>query len=479
MSGVTGRKGIVLSLALLFLVPAAALLPPFQNERDAPRNSVQGDAPLAAADPNPTILGSSSPPISIAGDADARPVVIAIIDTGINPYHMEYRATSPSDPNLLAAWGLAEPIPLNISLPETGPVPLSQDADVWASIEQGELYWFPGTRIHGAVSFLPPPGSGPFTTSEQTPIYDDHGHGTGITSECCGATLGTARDPVLIVLEIGSSGIHIDEALDWAEQRPWVDMVSISLGPLLGAGTPPLIGAPAPEILRYTGPAVHTKAIRDSGRPVFVGSGNGQFQGGEVNFFSDYSGPPWVIRVGLGETDGQAGVGPTMPAEILGDGSDRRMPTRDSVDRYETRAGGTSQATPGVAGRAMNLVAAARSLLGNPEADCRCLAMGPTGIVANGPLADGALTVDELLRALLVTAAPLSPWMSGHHDGLYDYSVHPLEFTTYGFVNATSEAEAWKVLEGTSPEPDRSRDDGLYDVYMTIRHAYWDPQVPD
>ena len=307
-------------------------------------------------------------------------------------------------------------------------------------------------------------------------IYDENGHGTAVVSKCCGNTLGSA-DAVMIVLEgVTSSGTAFRQALDWIRDRPWIDLVSISYGDFWGVGPPPMLGELAPDMFRG-GPEAGTRSIRESGRPVFVGAGNGQSQGGQFNVFSSFSGPPWMFRVGFGGASGDAAVGPTVPSEVLGMGATQSIPSARTVAQYEERDGGTSLATTRVAGHAADLVGRARDVLGNPSEGCGCLAQGPAGLVSSGPLADGVLTADELLRAMMVTAIPLRPWTDARHGDTY-VSFHPLEFTTYGLVNETSTARAWLVLSGQEPEPDRSRDDTFYDAYMRVRHAYWDRQVP-
>ncbi|MDX1611869.1 MAG: hypothetical protein R3185_05830, partial [Candidatus Thermoplasmatota archaeon] len=105
--------------------------------------------------------------------------VVAHIDTGINPYHAAFR-----DPSTLGyvhpsryIEGFPEDVPaLNLTLDApTYEEALDADAEVWESVERGQLYWIPGTRIIGAISMAP---GGTRAGVEETPILDDHGHGT-------------------------------------------------------------------------------------------------------------------------------------------------------------------------------------------------------------------------------------------------------------------------------------------------------------
>jgi len=90
---------------------------------------------------------------------------LAVVDTGINPYHEFFRAPGLEDP---AAWvdgGPEDAEPLDLSLDaDSYEEAVDADRDVWDDVQRTEdagpdgiederLYTFPGTRIAAAVSF--------------------------------------------------------------------------------------------------------------------------------------------------------------------------------------------------------------------------------------------------------------------------------------------------------------------------------------
>src|SRR5688572_20198135 len=84
--------------------------------------------------------------------------VVAVVDTGINPYHYQFRDDSPRFQQHPSTYipGFpvnAEALHLTFDAEDYEAAVLADCAE-WAKVERGRLYWVPGTRIVGAVSFL-------------------------------------------------------------------------------------------------------------------------------------------------------------------------------------------------------------------------------------------------------------------------------------------------------------------------------------
>jgi hypothetical protein len=164
--------------------------------------------------------------------------VVAINDSGINPYHFEFSAATYPDPDVLALTNNfrrhpSEYIPGYPAGAKALPITLGQgyfppgDSAIWttATIAAGDLYWIPGTKIVGAIDAG---GSTGATSGDDLyPILDDNGHGTGSASVSTGNRYGYCPTCLLVVVEA------LDEAP--AASFPWVDISSNSFGPIGGA----------------------------------------------------------------------------------------------------------------------------------------------------------------------------------------------------------------------------------------------------
>src|SRR5688500_9444182 len=82
--------------------------------------------------------------------------VVAVIDTGINPYSAAFEDSSSfarRHPSTYIRGYPKDAQPLRLSLDLPYKEAIEKDADVWATVEKGKLYWIPGTKIVGAISF--------------------------------------------------------------------------------------------------------------------------------------------------------------------------------------------------------------------------------------------------------------------------------------------------------------------------------------
>lgn len=401
--------------------------------------------------------------VGSADAGDAPPPVIAYLDTGINPYHEAFRAPNWTDHPSTYIPGYPEDAQaLNLTLDaDSFEEAWEADQDAWAAVEKRQLYYVPGTRIVGMISFKTT------NTTGAPELYDTAGHGTMVADAGSGEPRGTAPDSAIVMIQ-GGDGEH-----EWVRDERWIDVLSRSLGRFAGVSAGPVDGWWRPS-----------HEIAEGGRSVVQAGGNGPVNGGVVNILGADAGPPWVFTVGqaLGQgsrySQHRACEMCSRPWEAMAVGPGRYAVT-DSFDETE-QAAGTSFAAPKVAGYLARLVADARERLGDtgnvhthPGVYAR--ADGDTPLPDRGPLADGVLNRTEAEDAVRRTAASLEVrfgQLSGPHPGEASYW-----YQGYGLVNDTTHDHARRVLLGDEPMPDRPRDDRWHERFDRIAAAYWEPWV--
>lgn len=160
-------------------------------------------------------------------DPDQPTVVVAVGDTGVNPYHVAYHRPHLTEHPCTWVEGFEDctipALDLSIGVYDTYEEAYEADRHVWQDIEIGQWYWIPGTNIIGAACDGTTNAAGqPPPVSPQAPcIHDEDGHGTGTTS----SVLSEAPNALLLVHE-GNSGAS---ALEHAPVVP--DIRSHSWGP--------------------------------------------------------------------------------------------------------------------------------------------------------------------------------------------------------------------------------------------------------
>lgn len=326
--------------------------------------------------------------------------IVAIIDTGIHPAAGAFQL-----PELTA-----HPSTYVSGYPASAEA-LSQDL---AGAQPGRLYYVPGTRVIGAISLgefenpLQCPAS-----PQKRPIHDDCGHGNSV------AMRAAAQSPHVLIVAVEVP--QPDVGLAWAIDQPWIDVISLSWG------TP--ANAPVPGIEALT------KKATDLGKIVTVAAGNGLTGTGLVpdrslTYTSPMSGPAWVVSVGA------------VSDYSKRDYSWHAIPV--DVAAGSPLGGGTSFATPVVAGQIGRVLAEVRGAVGDtgegprdgalvvapPAGDADlphpCATHGGGGadrfkrschnprspffhtgssLPSTGPLADGRLDRLELEEAVMKTAA--------------------------------------------------------------------------
>lgn len=171
--------------------------------------------------------------LTAAGAAVAAPsrpaprptVVVAVADSGVNPYHEAfYRPKNTAHPCTYVVGFTDCSIPalrLSVGKHKDYAKAVAADRDVWDAVVPHQWYWIPGTNIIGAVCeslFSDPRDVG---AEPGRCILDDNGHGTGTAS----SVLSEAPDALLLIHEGSSS------AADLATAPVVPDVQSHSWGP--------------------------------------------------------------------------------------------------------------------------------------------------------------------------------------------------------------------------------------------------------
>lgn len=360
--------------------------------------------------------------------ASAARVVVADIDTGINPYHIYFnrcttlgttRKCSPIYPEGSAPSSVTpavlEELGINaahqVQLTRTGDfaADFAADAAIWNAIAadgEGTLWWFKGTNII-ATSFDMAGGA-------ILPNSEDDTHGTGTA----GAVLAANPEAVLLFIESDSSdlGLVMDglspEAESFAFGHPAVDIITTSYGP---PGSPPHIGHMTDSY----------KGVYENGKLHFGACDNSPaLAEGDAT-----CGPWWSIGIAgfeEGTSGGRQAVSGTHP-DFLADFTQSLPYCRACEDGYNDLAAGTSFATPRAAGVASRVLLESRRLWGH--AGGIVAGSGGRPVMSKGVEPNGtpvAFSNWQLRRALEVAA-----WIPGLDqfdpvEAIFDFFAYPI-----------------------------------------------------
>ena len=421
--------------------------------------------------------------------AETTPItVVAINDSGINPYHLEFSAQTYPDPDVLAltenftrhpseyiSGYPADSQAINMTIGQ-GYFP-AQDANIWSQksatnptgLEYGKLYWIPGTKIIGATQ--PGPLSCSNCAAGSHLILDDDGHGSGSASVSTGNRYGYCGSCLLFV----EKGLNAAPAAAYS----WIDIQSNSWGPLANV--------PLDLALQLAGsdPGAITRQAVERGQTVLFASGNGAanaFDAPISTYGTSNTGPDWNIVVGAIRRDNErAIVGDGTPVHISAWG-DGNLPSACRTGTVSQCAfGGTSAATPYTAGIFGTVLTTIRRQIGDGAVGQR-----PNQVIAEGfPMAgspylsDGQLTRAELREAVLKTAFPLN------QDNAVSIPIFPFPLTApyqgdinvlfegYGAATPNGARRAIDVLLGKMPLPVREAEDRFFEIDRQIRDSLW------
>lgn len=388
-----------------------------------------------------TPMASSRPPRK----SDADPVVIAVIESGgLNVFHSDFRV----DPGEKLKLPAGMPTTKTVRLPASGSFEervATAGKGPLGSLKPGQLYRVAGTKIIGIYVGSSAPGG--------VNLLADRDHATGTTSSAVGEAHGTYPEALLVFIPDTSA-----EAWEWLAEQDWIDVVSTSYFTLIGISS-------SSSGNQLCGARNAIRDIVESGRLVFSAAGNAEMVGPAFQ----PSGVPESYQVGGVDDEGRsyrpdaqaAAITPTRPYET---GDRFEFPAADP-DALSGSApfGGTSGATPSTAGRAAELIAYARGLLGGGRRD-GSLATAPRGAKTprKGPLGDGRLEASELTSLLHHVAVPKEP-------------PSPVRYLVEGYGALTEEAVALgkQVLAGKAPEPERSEEDEVHSAVEQIRSLWF------
>ena len=450
----------------------------------------------------------ASPPIikePVPRRASPAKAVVALIDTGINPYSSAFAdgsklgRTHPSK-YIRGYPEKAKALRLSLDLPYKKAI--KKDAKLWSRVEGNKLYWIPGTRIAGAISLgaggtncpivAAPPANSLSSGCEEHILFDDHGHGTMTASRAAGAPKSLA--PKARIVEIEGLGA---QSTRWAAEQGWIDVQSNSWVSLV----PPPLPSAVTQAFDYAAKRMLTLAASGNGTAYLAGVA-------PTPTYLLSTAPAGVVLVG-GHDNGKVTAWAGAPPHVVADAyAGQTAPAHSGGGmRPDPIACCTSAASPYAAGGAAAIVLEARRLLNDPSTGSRggLVACGRPGKkISKGPLADGAFTLQELKRVLFRTAEPHPS--EGRHDGLVHWAGDPrppdyveygvganpfcagcttmpvdwqmlpnevdtYQFTGYGGINEHSVALAQRVLRGKKQLPGRALADAQYELDQDIRRA--------
>ena len=396
-----------------------------------------------AAEVEPTLTASPQ-------SGAQRPVVVALLDTGVNVYHDVFQADG--DPGAAVT---AERTPVTLARGGDYMDRIAADEAFWGSVETGRLYSFHGTRLLG-VTFVPAeqrPG-GVFQALPRGTLLDTHGHGTATASVVAQvdprAVIVFVQVDVVACFNTPQTDCFLSptfaEAMAWVAKQPWIDVVSVS------ANVPGRLpdSSVHPESKAFL-EATRLAAAR--GKLVVNSAGNDPSA-----TLTDYlAGPPHVIAVGGAEYDERgrtvrAGTGVDVVANYTA-----RIALAGSASEYGADFG-TSFSAPVVAGVLSAGLAAARERLSDPIDAARARAALNRTAILWGPSDYRVNTTGLGVLGALQAAPVLAPGEVG-----------------WGFVDASLTGALADALVAGEVEPGSAKREVALaqDAYQAARVAYW------
>ncbi len=381
------------------------------------------------------------PRIEDPGQADEH-VVVAVIDSGVNPFHETFRTGEvgmPGDLPLQAVDQASDQAPLYVPIQ---PVDL-MDRTEWLTeaLEPRTLYSFAGTNLMF------------YSLDDEVETMDPSGHGTAVA----GTVAKVAPKATIVIVQHAR---NFGEAMTWAAEQPWIDVVSVSIGcsfpiPQTTIRVGQCEGAWLGQRLNGLGQiATASKRGVASGKVWLNSAGNNP----TVHLPDELDGPPWVIAVGGADQyrRGETAWASKAP-DVLSDYIVEDLPTKDSITDTGWSAG-TSFGTPMVSGTLANAILELRERTGY------------AGTIADGELVPSLdVTNHDLRSAMNHTAMYWGPsdyraTAPGHPaPGVPEWMGTPIAPAMpwaqmgWGYVDASLSDEILKVLigdDGASKSPD-------------------------
>ncbi|MCA1710244.1 MAG: S8/S53 family peptidase [Actinobacteria bacterium] len=434
----------------------------------------------ALLSPLAVLHADAAAPAAAAGDA----TVIAVIDSGFSPYHQDFLAdylpaeaaglplTKAPDtwlPGFPKPSAFASYSPLKLTLDSESSTNMDKlhdaDKEQWASVKEsgskGVNYrWIPGTKVIGALTFGVEDGDRPVDRAafgDAGTIYGSGGseHGMGTSSVAVGNLHGACPQCLLVFIQYTDQS-SAERALTWAMKQPWIDAISNSYGFSAGVAVRDRV---------YNGTDIATeKVASERGQTVFFSAGNGlenAFTVPNSTLTSSQEGPDWVVTVGATDPNGKDYTGTGKPADVAGIGTGYPSAYDSTTVSNGAKFGGTSNATPQVAGTyAQSLWQLRRALPGSSRVQAGgVIAKGGPVRCASCELKDGVLTAGELRQRLFTAARPTA---GGFTDGLAGAAQTP------AVADSRWAAEGYGTFRGTL---NRSGDGVSEDVKRVVGPA--------
>ncbi|MGI8774904.1 MAG: S8 family serine peptidase [Actinomycetota bacterium] len=399
-------------------------------------------------------LISIAPPAEAAGKGKGKGkprVTVAVIDSGINPYHEYFNArgtlygnSKPSSvtPQVLKEFGIGKDQIIELTRTGNFAVDYAKDKAQFDKIKRGTPYWFKGTNIIGIS----------FTIGEHLrPDGDASSHGIGTAA----AVLTAHPEAIVVAVEAINA-----ESEKWAFSHPAVDIVTTSYGPATSAPTLMHLSS------SYTG-------VVENGKAHFGAAANDP----TYSTFDQTSGPWWSIGIAgyeEGTTNGRQTTSGSV-ADFVGDFT-QDLPYCRSCEEGTSSVGGTSFATPRSAGTFSKILLEARRAFNHRGGIVEDNKKGPLLVAGKK-----SFTVWEMRRALEEAA---------YYPGAQDYSpgadgslpvVTQAPWYQMGWGLITPEPGMKVIPEtlahlGIKGKPDRVKPQEACDFMtanMQVRRGYW------
>lgn len=379
-------------------------------------------------------------------------VVVAVIDSGINPYHEYfnkggplYGKSAPSSvtPAVRAEFGIDRDHTIRLTRTGNFAADFAKDKAQFDKIKRGEPYWFEGTNIIG-ISFSDDEKLRPDGTASP------HGIGTAA------AVLTANPEAIVVAVEEISA-----DSEKWAFTSPPVDIVTTSYGPPTSAPTLNHLSS------SYTG-------VVKNGKAHFGAAANDP----TYSTLDETSGPWWSIGIAgfeEGDSNGRQISSGNVP-DFVGDFT-QDLPYCRSCEEGTRPVSGTSFATPRSAGTFSKILLEARRAAGHSGP------MKPNG--KSAPLlvtGKHSLSVWQMRRALEVAAYYPGSQEYGGTDPTSVPVVDSAPWYQMGW-GLISPDKRYRVISetlahlGITGKPDRTKPQEACDFMtanMEARRAYWE-----
>lgn len=382
--------------------------------------------------------------------SDAR-VVVAVVDSAVNPYHEYYSAggslygtgkPSSVTPAVLKEFGIEKDHIIKLTRTGNFLSDFAKDKAQFDAIEAGEPYWFEGTNVIG-ISFSP-------AGKRLRPDGSDSPHGVGTTAAVLGA------NPEAIIVSV--DGIN-ENSEKWAFTHPAVDIVTTSYGP------------PVPTLSNLS--SSYTGVVKNGKAHFGAATNDPQYAGTDAT-----SGPWWTIGIAgfqEGETEGRQLSSGSFP-DFVGDFS-QELPYCRSCEDTKRVVRGTSFATPRSAGTFSKILLEARRAVGHTGGVITKGVKSPQMVGGSKPL-----TVWEMRRALELGAyyPTTTDFKPGTDTSTPILDVAPWLQAGWGAITPDNEHEVIKQTLahlGFGGKADRKKSEAACDfqtAHIEIRHAYFD-----